>query len=163
MPADCGILFGIRDEIVNKLENINSSIEGIEQNLAGAEIALAGAVAGAAVCPFTGPGAPACFAAAAIAAAAAGAAVAYYASLLNDAKASLQEAQKALDDIDALLAHCQELPSGRQAEADAMGNEAPSADGIPDPPDDDSSALDEAEEALAELEALGEGSDDSYA
>lgn len=166
MPADCGVLFAIREQIVEKLEDINSSIEGITQNIIGAEIALAGAQAGAAVCLFMGPtpAAAACGAAVVIAVAAAYAAVAYYESELKKAQEAQEAAQKALDEVDGLLAHCQELPSGRQQEADAMGEAAPSADGIPDPPDgDDTSMLDEAEEALAEIEALAEDSDDSYA
>ena len=165
MSADCGVLFGIREEIVNKLENINSSIEGITQNIIGAEIALAGSQAGAAVCLFMGPtpAAAACGAAVAIAVAAAYAAVKYYESELERAQAALQEAQAALDKVDGLLSHCEALQSWQQEAADALAKDAPNADGIPDPPEDDSSALDEAEEALAELEALGEDRDDSYA
>ncbi|MCX5863793.1 MAG: hypothetical protein NTW42_01795 [Deltaproteobacteria bacterium] len=166
MPADCGVLFGIREGIVDKIQDINSSIEGITQNIIGAEIALAGAEAGAAVCLFMGPtpAAAACGAAVVIAVAAAAAAVAYYQSELEKAEEALQEAQHALDEVDGLLSHCQALQSWQQEAADALASEAPTADGIPDPPDaDDSSALDEAEEALAELEALGEDRDDSYA
>lgn len=164
MPVDCGVLFGIRERIVEKLENVNSSIDGINQNLTGAEIALAGAVAAAGSCYWAGPAVVQCLVAAGVVAAAAAAAVAYYQSQLNEALAARDAAQNALDEVDALLSHCQALQSWQQEAADALADQAPDADGLPDAPDgDDSSMLDEAEGALAELEAMGEGGDDSYA
>lgn len=155
MADNCEPLFAIREEFVDKIEDANTAISGAADNLAAAMIALAGAEAGAGVCLFMGPtpAAAVCGVTAGIAIAAALAAVAYYESVLEEAQAALQSAQNGLDQVDALLSHCDALEDWQTEAAHALLEEAPSADEV-DVPEVDDSELSEAESAVAELEGL---------
>jgi hypothetical protein len=164
MPADCGVLQGIYMRLVSKLEDCESSKEGILQNLVASQIALGGAEAAAAACILLAeapPAAAVCLVGAGIAIAAAEAAVYYFEGLLEEVEKAIEQTQAALDEVSGLMDHCEELGSGQQAQADALAQQGEEAEGMAvDPPEVDDGPLQEAEQALAELE--GAASDSAY-